>query len=266
MNLGTVPLMGYDVSDRGLVGDVAHVAQWCADPDAGMRYMACLNPHSLVVAKSDETFRLALQEADLLLPDGAGILLASRVLGAGLPERVAGMEFFLGLCEHAEQAGGFSFFFLGSSERALALIRNRLARDYPNIDFAGGYSPPFKAEYSSAELDDMIQAVNAARPTVLWVGMTAPKQEKWIHVNRDRLRVPFAGAIGAVFDFYAGTTERAPAWAQQTGLEWLVRFAREPRRLWRRNLVSTPLFLFEILKTALAARAWRPARGDKGSL
>ena len=259
MSLGTGPLMGYDVSGRGLDGDVARAAQWCAEPGAGMRYMACLNPHSLVVAKSDETFRRALKEADLLLPDGAGILLASKVLGAALPERVAGMEFFLGLCEHADRVGGFSFFFLGSSDRVLGLIRDRLARDYPNIGFAGSYSPPFRAQYSAAELDDMIEAVNSAQPSVLWVGMTAPKQEKWINAARDRLQVPFAGAIGAVFDFYAGTTERAPKWAQQTGLEWLVRLAREPRRLWRRNLVSTPLFLFEMLKAALAARLGRSA-------
>lgn len=252
-----VPLLGYTVSSRGLTGDVAAAVQWCVHPDEGMHYMACLNPHSLVAAKSDAAFSAALHDADLLLPDGAGILLASTVLSGGVRERVAGMEFFLGLCEHADRVGNFSFFFLGSSERVLALIRERLARDYPNIAFAGSYSPPFKAEFSAADMNAMIEAVNIARPTVLWVGMTAPKQEKWIRSNRARLKVPFAGAIGAVFEFYAGTTKRAPAWARRMGLEWLIRLMREPRRLWQRNFVSTPMFLLDVFKAAVLQRFGR---------
>jgi N-acetylglucosaminyldiphosphoundecaprenol N-acetyl-beta-D-mannosaminyltransferase len=108
-------------------------------------------------------------------------------------------------------------------------------------------SPPFKDEFDEADDAAMIAAVNAARPDVLWVGMTAPKQEKWIYRNHDRLDVPFTGAIGAAFDFYAGTKKRAPQWVGQMGLEWLPRLVREPRRLWRRNLVSTPKFLYKVL-------------------
>lgn len=250
-------ILGYAVSRRGLAGDVALAAGWCGLDDGSTRYAAFVNPHSLVVSKADGVFRAALHEADLLCPDGAGMLLAAKLLGGDFPERVAGTELFLGLSEHANRVGGFSYFFLGSSEDVLEKIRLRLAHDFPNITFAGSYSPPFKAEFSAEEQVEMVAAVNEASPTVLWVGMTAPKQEKWIHSNRTSLKVPFAGAIGAVFEFYAGTTKRAPAWARRIGLEWLIRLLREPRRLWRRNLVSAPVFLVDVFKAAVLQRFGR---------
>jgi N-acetylglucosaminyldiphosphoundecaprenol N-acetyl-beta-D-mannosaminyltransferase len=247
----TADILGHPVSRRGLAGDVEEAAGFCRATDRRSRYVACANPHSLVVAKEDTPFRAALRDADLLLPDGAGILLASRVLGADINERVAGTEFFLGLSAHANHAGGFSYFFLGSREEVLEKLTARLARDFPNIRIAGCYSPPYTDVFTDDELAAMIDAVNAAAPTVLWVGMTAPKQEKWIHQNRDRLRVPLIGAIGAVFDFYAGTRARAPKWVCDLGLEWLPRLLREPRRLWRRNFVSTPIFLWDVARQAL---------------
>jgi len=100
----------------------------------------------------------------------------------------------------------------------------------------------------------MINAINTAKPDVLWVGMTAPKQEKWIYQNRKKLKIPFAGAIGAVFDFYAGTHDRAPQWVCNMGLEWLPRLLKDPVRLWRRNFASTPLFLIKLLGEKLRKR------------
>jgi N-acetylglucosaminyldiphosphoundecaprenol N-acetyl-beta-D-mannosaminyltransferase len=128
--------------------------------------------------------------------------------------------------------------------------------DFPHVEVAGTHSPPFRPEPSRDDTEEMIERVNASGADVLWVGMTAPKQEKWIHDNRHRLDVSFAGPIGAVFDFYAGNVRRAgPAW-QRLGLEWLPRLVQEPRRLWRRNLVSTPAFLFRTVRHQLSgARA-----------
>lgn len=212
------------------------------------RWFACLNPHSHVVAKDDPAFSKALHAADWLVPDGAGVVLASRFLGCKVHERITGSDVFYGLHDRLNRQGGGSIFFLGSTKEILAEIRQRMAVDYPNLRVAGTFSPPYKPEFTPAELDEMIAAINDAKPDVLWVGMTAPKQEKWIHQNRHRLQVKFIGAIGAVFDFYAGRVKRSHPIYQKLGLEWLPRLLQEPRRLWRRMFVSAPLFVAEVFK------------------
>ncbi|MEA3298607.1 MAG: WecB/TagA/CpsF family glycosyltransferase [Pseudomonadota bacterium] len=224
-------------------------------PGGGCRWLACLNPHSYAVAKADPLFATALRGADWLVPDGAGILLGSRILGGTIRARITGSDVFEGLHERLNGAGGGSVFFLGSTDDTLAAIRRKMAVDYPNIRVAGTYSPPFKADYSEAELDSMCAAISAAAPDVLWVGMTAPKQEKWIHANRHRLNVRFAGAIGAVFDFYVGRVKRSHPMFQRLGLEWLPRLIQQPRRLWRRMFVSAPVFLADVVRARLRGGA-----------
>jgi len=149
---------------------------------------------------------------------------------------------------HNEEKKGLKYFFLGSSKKTLCLIAERMKQDFPYIEVCGTYSPPFKNEFRNEDNQLMIKAVNEAKPDVLWVGMTAPKQEKWIYENRDKLNVPFIAAIGAVFDFYAGTKERSSGFWITIGLEWLPRFLKEPGRLWERNFKSTPIFLGWVLK------------------
>jgi N-acetylglucosaminyldiphosphoundecaprenol N-acetyl-beta-D-mannosaminyltransferase len=142
---------------------------------------------------------------------------------------------------------GKRYFFLGSTEEVLEMIKANMARDYPNIIVAGTYSPPFKPEFSEEDNRAMHEAINRAKPDVLWVGMTAPKQEKWIYQNKAALNVRFIGAIGAVFDFYVGRIKRSHPAFQRVGLEWLPRLIQEPRRLWRRNFVSNPKFLIRVI-------------------
>lgn len=240
-------LFGYEISCRGLAGDAGRAHEHIV-AGGHPRYMACANPHSLVVASEDSQFAAALKNADILLPDGTGIVLAARFLKLPIRERVAGSEFFQALTERLAVSGGARYFFLGSSDNVLALIAERLRREYPNIEVCGTYAPPFKEVFSERDTADMLHAVNSAAPDVLWVGMTAPKQEKWIYTNRNRLSVPFVAGIGAVFDFYAGTKKRSSPFWQKIGLEWLPRFLREPRRLWERNLRSTPIFLGWIVR------------------
>ncbi len=250
--MGTVNILGFNVSNAGLNADVAQAFDYVKN-NQKCTYMACANPHSLIEANSDSYFNDALCNADILLPDGAGILLAAKLLKLNVPERVAGTEFFLGLTELCNQQGDVRIFFLGSTDFVLEKLVERVKRDYPKVYVCGVYSPPFKAEFSEADNAVMISAINAAKPNVLWVGMTAPKQEKWILANKDRLDVNFIGAVGAVFDFYAGTKKRAPQWICKLGLEWLPRLLREPKRLWKRNFVSTPLFLLAVFKQKWSA-------------
>lgn len=243
----TENILGYNVSSEGCKGDVERAWQYIMSGAKG-KYMSCINPHSLVVSRTDKLFKEALDESDILLPDGSGIILAAKILGKPIHERVAGLDFFTGLSSVANNEKKIKYFFLGSTDNVLEKISKRIADEYQNIEVCGVLSPPFKTEFTVADNDLMIQIINDAKPDVLWVGMTAPKQEKWIYQNRDKLDVPLMGAIGAVFDFYAGTIKRSPEWACKMGLEWLPRLLREPKRLFRRNFISSPVFLLMVFK------------------
>lgn len=247
------PMLGFEVDDLDVDACCDDIFQ-CVQ-QSRRSWLACLNPHSYAEARKDLTFTRALQGADWLVPDGVGIVIASKLLGGNIKVRVTGSDVFLGLHQRMNLEGGMSVFFLGSTEETLAAIRERMAVDYPNIRLAGTYSPPFKPEYTPAELDEMIAAVNVARPDVLWVGMTAPKQEKWILQNLPQLDVKFAGAIGAVFDFYTGRVKRSHPAFQRLGMEWLPRLVQQPKRLWRRMLVSAPIFLRDVFRTKFSARS-----------
>jgi N-acetylglucosaminyldiphosphoundecaprenol N-acetyl-beta-D-mannosaminyltransferase len=195
-------------------------------------------------------YRNALLSADLLTPDGTGIVLASRIFGGCIRSRITGTDIYVGVCKLLNDSKR-SVFFLGSTEENLSAIRAKMSKEYPNIRIAGTYSPPFKTSFSPNDNDLMIRAINDAHPDVLWVGMTAPKQEKWVHENLFRLDVGFVGAVGAVFDFYTENVKRSHPAFQRLGLEWLPRLVKEPRRLWRRNFISTPIFVLWSLKAKM---------------
>jgi N-acetylglucosaminyldiphosphoundecaprenol N-acetyl-beta-D-mannosaminyltransferase len=241
-------IVGYPVSPSGRDMLVAQVMAWIAGGEGGpCHYFACANPHAIEMAEHDPAFRKALVEADFLTPDGLGVVYASRLLGGDIRGRVTGMDIFLGTMAAMQAARGGRCFFLGSTEETLAAIRARAAVDFPAVEVVGTYSPPFRPEFTAADDAAMIEAVNASGAQVLWVGLTAPKQEKWVHAHRDRLAVAFAGPIGAAFDFYIGRIRRAgPAW-QRAGLEWLPRLVQEPGRLWRRMGVSAPRFMARVV-------------------
>ena len=137
--------------------------------------------------------------------------------------------------------------FMGSSQKVLNLIVKRAAKVYPHLKVVT-YSPPYKPEFSEEDNKAIIDAINAADPDLLWIGMTAPKQEKWTYSHWEELDIHcHVGTIGAVFDFFAGTVERAPVWWQRHGLEWLYRLLKEPKRMWRRYIIGNTLFLFNVI-------------------
>lgn len=214
-----------------------------------------INAHSYNVAQHDAAFAEALQKGDCLVADGASIVKACRWLHtASQPkERIAGWDLFSFEMQRLEGSCGkdnarCKVMFLGSSEKVLSLIRQRAAVDYPHLDIVT-YSPPYKPVFSDEDNQAMIQAVNNADPDLLWIGMTAPKQEKWTFAHWDELDIHcHCGTIGAVFDFYAGTARRAPLWWQRHSLEWLFRLLMEPRRMWRRYVIGNAKFLCYIIK------------------
>jgi N-acetylglucosaminyldiphosphoundecaprenol N-acetyl-beta-D-mannosaminyltransferase len=203
---------------------------------------ACANPHTLVTAQTDPAFNTALNNASVVVADGVGVTTMAKFAGVKVGPRITGTDYFLSLMEALERRGGANVFFFGSSRSVLNLIAERMHREFPRLKLSGTLSPPFRS-WSSEENGEMVASINEANPDVLWVGMTAPKQEKWVEENRHQLHAAVIGSIGAVFDFYAGVNPRAPRWMCKLGIEWLYRLIREPRRMWRRTIISAPKFV-----------------------
>ena len=206
-----------------------------------------INAHSFNVAQKDKMFAEALMKGDYLIPDGASIVKACHWLRAKSQpkERIAGWDLFVFEMQRLNDKGRVMF--VGSSDAILEKIKDRAKEEYPHMEVVA-YSPPFKKVFSDEDNAGIIHAINNANPDLLWIGMTAPKQEKWIYQHWSELNIHcHVGTIGAVFDFYAGTTKRAPEWMQAHSLEWLYRLMKEPRRMWRRYLIGNCLFLKNIL-------------------
>ena len=211
-----------------------------------------INAHSYNTALKDPLFAEALTKGDVLIPDGASVVMACKWLKAKSQpkERIAGWDLFVYEMKKLNVRGG-KCFFMGSSEKVLSLIKEKAKKVYPNITVET-YSPPYKPEFTDEDNRAIIDAINAAKPDLLWIGMTAPKQEKWAYTHWNELDINcHCGTIGAVFDFFAGTVERAPLWWQEHSLEWLYRLLKEPKRMWRRYIIGNTLFLWNITKEKL---------------
>ncbi|NGY37407.1 WecB/TagA/CpsF family glycosyltransferase [Flavobacterium sp. XN-5] len=208
-----------------------------------------INQYSFCIGEQDSEFKAALQGSDILLPDGMAIVAAVKLLSGQKITKIAGADIHQHLLEELNKMGGRCFY-LGSSESTLQKIVARLSIDFPNVS-VGTFSPAYKPEFSLVENQQMLEAVNAFQPDVLFVGMTAPKQEKWSYQHKDQLDAKIICSVGAVFDFYAGTVDRpSPFWIQLR-LEWFIRLIKEPRRMWKRYLYYGPVFITLILKAKI---------------
>ena len=215
-----------------------------------------INAHSYNTALKDPLFAKALMKGDVLIPDGASIVKACKWLNAKSKpkERIAGWDLFVHEMSELEKDANSNskdskkVMFMGSSERVLGLIKIKSAEIYPNLEVVP-YSPPYKPEFSKEDNAAIVTAINSENPDLLWIGMTAPKQEKWTYTHWNELNIHcHVGTIGAVFDFFAGTAKRAPQWWQDHSLEWLYRLMIEPKRMWRRYIIGNSLFIRNILK------------------
>ena len=204
-----------------------------------------INPHSFITARSDRQFRKALKASNYIIPDGVGFVIAAKVLTGEKISKIAGADLHEVIISSLNKHKG-ACFYLGSSDDTLQKIRERHLRENPFMRM-GSFSPPYKLTFNAYDNCSMIKAVNDFNPDVLFVGMTAPKQEKWVYENRHLINAPVICSIGAVFDFYAGTVKRPDKFWISLGLEWLPRLIMDPKRLWRRTLISTPLFLWIIM-------------------
>ena len=205
-----------------------------------------INQYSYCIAEKDEAFKLALTECDILLPDGVGITGASRLINGKPIKKIAGADIHAHLLEKLNKESG-SCFYLGASEETLNKIMARISVEYPNIRVKS-FSPPFKSKFNEQDSLEMVSAVNSFKPDVLFVGMTAPKQEKWAFEHKNNLDSGMICSIGAVFDFYAGTINRPNKIWIKMGLEWFGRLLREPRRMWKRYIYYGGIFTFYLIK------------------
>ncbi|MEP2687030.1 WecB/TagA/CpsF family glycosyltransferase [Maribacter dokdonensis] len=215
--------------------------------------VSTINQYSYCIAEEDADFKKALLGSDVILPDGVGITLAAKWLNGASIKKVAGADFHEYQLKRLNENHG-SCFYLGASSDTLAKIESRLKGEYPNIRFAS-YAPPFKSQFTEEENLNMIQAVNSFNPDVLFVGMTAPKQEKWSHAHKNLLNAKIICCIGAVFDFYAGTVERPSKVWRDLGLEWLGRLVKEPKRMSKRYLYYGVVYAVHLVRAKFSANS-----------
>lgn len=238
-------MLGLPISTAALDDVADTLCGWVVE--GGLpRYFVCMNPHSFECARRDPGFKLAASAADLLVPDGIGVVMASRLRGGAIRDRVCGPDIFMAVTKRLNAEGGRSVFFLGGKQDTLDRVVERHQREFPRIRIAGCLAPPYKPAFDAADNAAMAATINASKADVLWVGLGSPKQERWSHEIRGLVSASLIGPIGAMFDFYAGTMPMAPRWIQAAGMQWLYRLAKEPRRLWRRN-IDGPLFALRAL-------------------
>lgn len=241
MKYKTTSILGYDVFSDSL--DKINI------PKNGKLVINTINPHSYVVAKKDKLFQVALQNSDILLPDGIGIVYASKWLNKIKIARITGYDLFIQILLKLNKING-KCFFMGSNDETLTKIKNKIRSDFPKIK-VGYYAPPYTDSFTKEENQQIIEKVNAFNPDILFVGLTAPKQEKWVHKYKSKLNTKVFCCIGAAFDFYSGVKYRPSKFWRDRGLEWLIRFFGSPLRFWTRNIISMPLFLIDVLKAKI---------------
>lgn len=214
-------------------------------PD-GKLLISTINAYSFVILQRDELFQKAILFSHLVLADGISIVWAMKFLSGQKLKKIAGADLFICEMDRLQRTKG-KCFFLGSSDSTLKKIVKKAKRKYPDVSI-DYYQPPFKSSFCEEENDMMVAKVNSFTPDVLFVGMTAPKQEKWAALNFERLNANHICCIGAVFDFFAETKKRAPKWMINSGMEWFHRLISEPKRHWKRYIFGNYIFIALIIK------------------
>ncbi len=214
-------------------------------------YVVTPNVQHIALLAKDKYFRRIYSDAAFVLPDGISLLLAARLLGERIPERIAGVDMFQALCRAAAREG-LRVFLLGGRPGSAEKASTRLRSQCPGLIVSGICCPPLGFDENPREEADVESHIRAAHPHLLFVALGAPKQEYWIYEHSRQLNVPIAVGVGGSFEMVGGIIPRAPQWVQRSGFEWLYRLLREPRRLWKRYLVAMIEFAQVVMRQRLS--------------
>lgn len=238
MRVGS-PVLSAFIDALDWVTAVERIIVWGVQHES--RYVCISNVHSVVTASQNPTFSGVVTAADMATPDGAPVAWMLRCLGHLGQQRINGPDLMWRICERSHGTDAPAIFLFGSTRETLAALQLRLLTAFPALKIAGAYSPPFRP-LTEEEDAAVVEQINASGAGVVFVSLGCPKQEFWMAAKRGQIQAVMIG-VGAAFDYHAGTIKRAPKWMQDGGLEWLHRLASEPRRLWRRYLVTNTLFV-----------------------
>jgi N-acetylglucosaminyldiphosphoundecaprenol N-acetyl-beta-D-mannosaminyltransferase len=251
---GRIDILGVGVDPLTVDGLHAEISHLVRAENLGL--VLNVNAHCLNLCYKDWALRDALNGADVVFCDGAGVMLAARMLGGRIPARITYADWIWQLADFAA-AEGFSLYFLGARAGVAQEAARRLRERYPGLRIIGVRNGYFDHSAGSAENEAVLEEINACAPDILLVGLGMPLQERWLTANRPGLDVGVALTCGAAFDYASGRVRRGPRLLTESGLEWLARLLCEPRRLWRRYLLGNPLFLLRVLRQILSRTVGR---------
>jgi N-acetylglucosaminyldiphosphoundecaprenol N-acetyl-beta-D-mannosaminyltransferase len=238
-----VNVLGIGVSAITMADALAWIDRWIAR--RANQYICVTGVHGVMESQLDPALRVIHNRAGLVTPDGMPLVWISRLRGHRGVERVYGPDLMLACCE-ASVVKGYRHFFYGGAADVPERLAERLQKRFPGLQIAGQWSPPFR-ELTTFEEGEVVERINAAQPDIVWIGLSTPKQERWMARYVGRISAPVLIGVGAAFDMHAGVKKQAPRWMQRSGLEWLFRLGAEPRRLWRRYLINNPWFAWRLL-------------------
>lgn len=248
------PVLGVQVNAIQIPQVVVTIEEWIAKRNA-THYIAVTGMHGIMVSHYQKDFAQVLADADLVVPDGMPLVWIGRHRGFALPRRVYGPELMWSFCAKTAPKK-YRHFFYGGGVGVADALADRFVAEFPGFVVVGTHTPPFRP-LTEVEDEALIAEIEAARPDILWVGLSTPKQEMWMRQHCDRLNVPAMIGVGAAFDFHTGRLPNAPAWMGNRGLEWLFRLAHEPKRLWRRYLGYGPIFVALVAAELFGFRKFR---------
>lgn len=248
-------VLGVDLA----VTDYERTMQW-ADATVAARdkgYVCVAATHTVVACQDDPELADAVAHASVVVPDGQPVVWAMKAFGAPLTDRVYGPDLMAKYLERSVETGVTHFLYGCPTTELMDTLIGKLKTRFPGVPIIAGHSPPYR-ELTDAELAEIAEIINAAKPDVVWVGVGVPKQEKWMAHMRPLLDAPVLIGVGAAFDFHGGRVKQAPSWMQRSGLEWLYRLIQEPRRLWRRYANYNPRFVIGFVR-----QYWRYLRSGR---